>query len=208
MLHSGGMTDVAAVYGLIGVVGGAAIGALAAIYGPLRLHRKQTEQKTLDQQAEQAQEDIARLLKMRTTGRAWLDALERTVQELHAQRPVDLGRFDEMIIKLSADATEASHSLAYNSLWLESDDTGAHGIPIPPEHLDDATVARSHLIGHLRNATRIIRADILQQSQRQRNSAESKAYYALNDVRAARAQLNAALLEKIEQINQRRAQRL
>ena len=48
---------------------GAAIGTWAAIYGPLRLHRKQAEQKTMDQQAQQAQEEIARLLRIRTTGR-------------------------------------------------------------------------------------------------------------------------------------------
>ena len=168
----------------------------------------------MDQQAQQAQEEIARLLRIRTTGRAWLDALEQTVQELEAHRPIDLDRFDDRIGKLRAEATEASHSLAYNSLWFESDTTPPYGIPILPEHVDNAsigdsaTIARSQLIGRLRNATEIVRANILQQSQPQRNSAQSQTYAALNNVRDARAQLNAKLLEKIEQINQRHAQRL
>jgi hypothetical protein len=208
------MPDVAALYGLVGVVGGAAVGAWAAIYGPLRLHREQAEQKTMDQQAQQEQDQIARLLRVRTTGRAWLDALERTVQELEAHKLVDLDRFDDMISKLSGDATEASHSLAYNSLWVESDTTPPSGIPILPEAFDNAAVddstraARSQLIGRLRDATRIVRTDILQESLPERNSVQSQRYSALNDVRAARAQLNAVLLEQIEQINKKRAQRV
>lgn len=182
------MPDAAALYGLVGVVGGAAIGAWAAIYGPLRLHQKQAEQKAIDRLVGNAQEETARWLTLRTTGRAWLDALERTVQELEAQRPIDLDHFDEMIAKLSIDNTEVSYALEaiYGS----------------------ATADLSQLIDRLRDATRIVRADILQQSQPQSNSALSQSYSALNDVKAARAQLNAVLLEKIEQINQRRAQRL
>ncbi|WP_406278640.1 hypothetical protein OHT93_37600 [Streptomyces sp. NBC_00191] len=164
------MTDTGALYGLLGAVGGATVASLAAVYGPLRLHRRQAEQKASEEQGRQSEIETARLLKMRTTGRAWIDALERFVQDLQAHRPVDIDRFDEIMVQVSREATEAGHALAHSGLWLESQDTPPHGIPLVPasggSRPDDADgsafTALSQLLGRLREATREVRADVLQ----------------------------------------------
>ncbi|MFI0156464.1 hypothetical protein [Streptomyces lydicus] len=202
------MTDTGALYGLLGALGGAAAAGLAAVYGPLRLHRRQAEQKAKEEKARQSERETARLLKMRTTGRAWIDALERVVQDLQAHHSVEVDRFDEIMVQLSREATEAGHALAHNGLWLESQDTPPHGIPQVPApgeaRLHDgggsAFIALSQLLGRLREATREVRADVLRRLLQRESPVRSEVLEALEQVRAARAQLNAALLDQIEQI--------
>ncbi|MFD4630939.1 hypothetical protein ACFVYR_08915 [Streptomyces sp. NPDC058284] len=210
------MTDTGALYGLLGAVGGAAVAGLAAVYGPLRLHRRQVEQKASEEQASQSEIEIARLLKMRTTGRAWIDALERFVQDLQAHHPVGVDRFDEIMLQASREATEAGHALAHSGLWLESQDTPPHGTPLVPAlggaRPDDADgsalIALSQLLGRLREATREVRADVLQRPLPREGPVRSEVLEALERVRAARAQLNAALLDQIGQINGGHTRRL
>jgi hypothetical protein len=210
------MTDTGALYGLLGALGGAAVASLAAVYGPLRLHRRQAEQKASEEQARQSEVETARLLKMRTTGRAWIDALERFVQDLQAHHPVDVDRFDEIMVQVSREATEAGHALAHSGLWLESQDTPPHGIPLVPapggSRPDDADgsafIARSQLLGRLREATREVRADVLQRPLQRESPVRSEVMEALERVRAARAQLNAALLDQIGQIHGGHTRRL
>ncbi|WP_143060192.1 hypothetical protein [Streptomyces sp. TLI_105] len=125
------MTDTDALYGLVGALGGAAVASLAAVWGPLRLHRRQAQQKQSEEQARQADLEISRLLRMRTAGRVWLDALERTVQDLEERRAVDAERFDEVIEERSRETTEAGHALARAGFWLQSRDTPPHGISLP-----------------------------------------------------------------------------
>ncbi|MFC9627688.1 hypothetical protein ACFTXM_49835 [Streptomyces sp. NPDC056930] len=209
------MADTGALYGLLGAVGGAAVASLATVYGPLRLHRRQAEQKASEEQARQSEIEIARLLKMRTTGRAWIDALERFVQDLQAHHPVDIDRFDEITVQVSREATEAGHMLAHSGLWLESQDTLPDGIPLVPApggaRPDDADgsafIARSQLLGRLREATWEVRAAVLQSPQWE-GPVRSEVLEALERVRAARAQLNAALLDQIGQINGGHTRRL
>ncbi|MFF8029015.1 hypothetical protein ACFZDJ_49755 [Streptomyces sp. NPDC007896] len=209
------MADIGALYGLLGAVGGAAVASLATVYGPLRLHRRQAEQKASEEQARQSGIEIARLLKMRTTGRAWIDALERFVQDLQAHHPVDVDRFDEIMVQVSREATEAGHALAHSGLWLESQDTPPHGIPLVPapggarpDSADGtAFIALSQLLGRLREATREVRGDVLQ-GPRWESPVRSEVLEALERVRAARAQLNAALLDQIGQINGGHTRRL
>ncbi|MEV7189980.1 hypothetical protein [Kitasatospora sp. NPDC093102] len=198
------MADNSALYGLLGALGGASAAGLAAVYGPLRLHRRQAEQKASEEQARQSETEIARLLKMRTTGRAWIDALERFVQDLQTQHPVDVNRFDEITDHVIREATEAGHALAHNGLWLGSQDTPPHGTPRP----DTADGSFSELLGHLREATREVRADVLRCSSHRESTARSEVLEALERVRAARAQLNAALLDQIDQINGGHTRRL
>ncbi|MFF7656146.1 hypothetical protein ACFZCY_41035 [Streptomyces sp. NPDC007983] len=203
------MTDTGALYGLLGALGGAAVAGLAAVYGPLRLHRRQAEQKAKEEKARQSEIETARLLKMRTTGRAWIDALERVVQDLQAHHSVEVDRFDEIMVQLSREATEAGHALAHNGLWLESQDTPPHGIPLVPApggaRLNDGGgsgfIALSQLLGRLREATREVRADVLRRPLQRESPVRSEVLEALEQVRAARAQLNAVLLDQIDQIN-------
>ncbi len=212
----GGMTDTGALYGLLGALGGAAIAGLAAIYGPTRLHRRQAEQRTSEEQTRRKEAETARLLKMRTTGRAWVDALERTVQDLEAHRPVDVDRFDETMDRVGAEATEAGHALAHSGLWLESQDTPPHGIPsvwVAPDGPEPGSVegstsaALSQLLRWLREATREVRTDVLRSPVQPGIPVRRQVLEALERVRAARAQLNAVLLEQIDHVNGGRTRR-
>ncbi|WP_431775350.1 hypothetical protein [Streptomyces cucumeris] len=210
------MNDNGALYGLLGALGGAGIAGLATVYAPTLLHRRQAEQRTSEEQTRRRETEITRLLKMRTTGRAWVDALERTVQDLEAHRPVDVDRFDEKIDRVTAEATEAGHALAHSGLWLESQDTPPHGIPVvqaPPGRSEadnangSASAALSQLLGQLREATHEVRAEVLRSPARHEVPVRREILEALERVRAARAQLNAVLLEQIDHINGGRTRR-
>lgn len=212
----GAMADTEAIYGLLGALGGAAIASLAAIYGPTRLHRRQAQQRTSEEQTRRKEAETARLLKVRTTGRAWVDALERTVQDLEAHRPVDVDRFDEAMGRVGAEATEAGHALAHSGLWLESQDTPPHGTPLTgvapggpgPGGVEGSTsAALSPLLGRLREATREVRSELLRSPVQPGAPLRREVLEALERVRAARAQLNAVLLEQIDHVNGGRTRR-
>ncbi|MFF7264160.1 hypothetical protein ACFZCL_28360 [Streptomyces sp. NPDC008159] len=208
------MSDNGALYGLLGALGGAGIAGLATVFGPALLHRRQAEQRTSEERTLRREAEITRLLKMRTTGRAWVDALERTVQDLEAHRPVDIDRFDENVDRVSAEANEAGHALAHSGLWLSSQDTPPHGVPLvqappggpgPDSANGSASAALSQLLGRLREATRTVRAEVLRGPAPQGVPVAREVVEALQRVRAARAQLNAVLLEQIDHINGGRA---
>jgi hypothetical protein len=111
-------------------------------------------------------------------------------------RSIDIDRFDEIVGQSSRDATEASHSLAHGGVWLESMDTDPRGVQVPAEF-----AAHSQLLGRLREATREVRAAILQGSVQSDGAAHLLG--ALETAQSARAQLNSALLEQIEKVNGR-----
>jgi hypothetical protein len=158
------------------------------------------------EEARRKEEQVARFLRLRSTGREWLDALERCVQDLQAGRRIDIDKFDDMVVRLTRDATEAGHALAHAGVWLESDSTDPDGLPLGPDwperpDLDLTADARSQLLGRLREATREIRAVVLEYSGQQEPHVTSDVLAALDRVKWARAGLNAAILEQIEHLN-------
>ncbi|MEU8569550.1 hypothetical protein AB0C51_14500 [Streptomyces pathocidini] len=209
------MADNSALYGLLGALGGAAITSLAAFYGPLRLHRRQARQRQDEERAQLKEAELDRLLRMRSTGRGWLDALERTVQDLEAGRAPDVDRFDESVQVLSREGTVAAYSLAHDGIWLASVPPPARRAPSesgPPEASEPpgalAAEARSYLLDCLRSATREVRTDVLHCSLRQESSVRPEVLAALDRVREARQRLNAALLDRIEEVNGEPAQQM
>ncbi|MFI1963086.1 hypothetical protein ACH429_02900 [Streptomyces pathocidini] len=211
------MADNSALYGLLGALGGAAITSLAAFYGPLRLHRRQARQRQDEERALRKEAELDRLLRMRSTGRGWLDALERTVQDLEAGRAPDVDRFDEDIRELSREGTEAAYSLAHSGIWLASTPPPpwrATAEADPPEASPPsgalAAEARSHLLDCLRRASREVRTDVLRHSLERGpgSSVRPEVLAALDRVREAREHLNATLLDRIEEVNGGPAQQL
>lgn len=73
--------------------------------------------------------------------------------------------------------------------------------------MSTASAALSQLLGRLREATREVRAEVLRSPARQEVPVRRELLEALERVRAARAQLNAVLLEQIDHINGGRARR-
>ncbi|MGG7569400.1 hypothetical protein [Streptomyces sirii] len=203
------MADTSAMYGLLGALGGAGVTGIAAIYGPLRLQRHQAGLKAAEEQVRQREKEIARLLKMRTMGRVWIDALERIVQDLQAHRPLEVDRFDEITSQAVLEAYKAGHDLVHDGIWLESTSTPPRGIPALATSsvgADGSTeVAASQILGRLRVATEALRADVLRRSMGEEIPVRDETLEALELARAARAQLNATILEQIELINGDRA---
>ena len=113
------MTLTTALIGLIGVLGGAAIGVVGAIYGPSRLHNKQTEQKSAEEAAQRIESEIKRIVALRATGRAWLSALERVVDDIDAGIRIDLDRFDALIDPLSKETSQAAYGLSVGPVHMQ-----------------------------------------------------------------------------------------
>ncbi|MBO8185273.1 hypothetical protein [Streptomyces spirodelae] len=156
------MADTAALYGLIGAVGGAVVGAGGAVFGPLLLHRRQAaeRQETLLQQEEweraqqrreedlqrrqqqfefrMAEEDrraaaereraaeirarqlavTERLMRMRSTTRAWHLLLLDTFGELRRGRSVDAEAFSEAWHAARDAVNEAFDEALHDGLWF------------------------------------------------------------------------------------------
>lgn len=158
----GRVADIGALYGAVGALVGAGLTALGGVYGPLRLHRR----KALEQESEKLtlwrEAENTRLLLMRVTSRAWLDALDRAVQDLDSGRPTELERFDEETVRLGQEAYRAGVDLRDASFELPRE------LSTPPRGAGEGDVlaagARSRLLGHLRESNRLIRAEILRHS--------------------------------------------
>ncbi|MFJ9845844.1 hypothetical protein ACIRYZ_36460 [Kitasatospora sp. NPDC101155] len=81
------MVDATIVFSMISGLGGAALGTIAAVYGPVSLERRRDN----TQQSSDAHTTVA---KARQAGHTWLRVVNRTVQDLRAGRAVDIADFD------------------------------------------------------------------------------------------------------------------
>ncbi|MFH9426311.1 hypothetical protein [Streptomyces sp. NPDC017529] len=83
-----------ALYGLIGALGGAALGAAGAYWGPLRQQREVALQAAAERMYAERHEKIERLIAVRSSLRAWNALLNRTFLEMQIPgRSVDLDQF-------------------------------------------------------------------------------------------------------------------
>ncbi|WP_411108673.1 hypothetical protein [Streptomyces sp. c-19] len=194
--------DIGALYGAIGALVGAGLTALGGVYGPLRLHRRQALQQEEEKLALWREAETARLLLIRVTSRAWLDALDRTVQELDACRPTDLERFDEETVRLGQEAYKAGINLQEDSFEPSPD------LSAPPRGVGEADIlaagARSRLLGHLRESTRMIRAEVLRHSANVgtlTHTVDPEVHATLERTREARAAVNSLLRARHGELN-------
>ncbi|MFD8233698.1 hypothetical protein ACFV20_17700 [Streptomyces sp. NPDC059696] len=103
------MTDASTVVPLVTGLGGAVIGAAAAVWVPMRQRRHQSRDEERAFHERLLREEISRLTQLRTTGRAWFDVLLRAHQSLEAGRAVDLDRFDDELTKTSQGAATVGY---------------------------------------------------------------------------------------------------
>src|SRR5438046_6201758 len=113
-----------ALYGLLGALGGALITGAAAYWGPLQMQRRafaaerdrdeaarrDAEEARREEQLRavsaevtskfqaQREAETTRIIRMRTTTRAWSEFLARSIQDLGLGRPADVERFDEQTL--------------------------------------------------------------------------------------------------------------
>lgn len=130
------MTDMAAVFGLVGALGAAAIGALGgsllqrsrsrqeAAAASLQRADAERERVRLAEQAEREQAQLTEQLALetivsaRTVNRALLALLERSLQDAEAGRPVELSRFDDETSTLELELLNALHRLVTIAVTL------------------------------------------------------------------------------------------
>ncbi|MFD7206611.1 hypothetical protein [Streptomyces sp. NPDC059893] len=118
------MADATAVFSMISGLGGAALGALAGVYGPVLLERRQHS----TQQSSDAHTTVATA---RQAGHAWLRAVHRTVQDLQAGRAVDIPDFDQITEAAMETVTAAITELARPSVELHRVPSGAADLTGP-----------------------------------------------------------------------------
>ncbi|MGW7260516.1 hypothetical protein [Streptomyces sp. NPDC054834] len=98
-----------ALFGLVGVVGGALITGVTAIYAPLFQHRRERIDSETQMARKKEEEETASLIKLRILSRTWRDLLARSIVDLQAGRTVDADRLDEQTSSLDREAMEAHY---------------------------------------------------------------------------------------------------
>ncbi|MDH6219713.1 hypothetical protein [Streptomyces pseudovenezuelae] len=172
--------------------------SLAAYFGPLRLHQRQAavQQQQIEQNARGVQEarrdeQIARLLLVRATSRAWMDAMDRTVQDLQGGRYPDVDQFDELYNQLGEEAAAAHYALARSGIYVSTRPTAANRAP----RYSGAALTL------LREVTREVRGDVLRCSTEHQGTVSAEVLDLLNRIGKAREGLNAALAAHLERLN-------
>ncbi|MGP8296481.1 hypothetical protein ACTPOK_00590 [Streptomyces inhibens] len=176
----------------MGAIGGALIGAAAAVFGPLLVQRGSSRQEKESETRRRAGEEVERIIQIRTTGRAWRDTLERAVQDLAAGRPVDIDRFDETITALEREAAAAAYAVAVDGVWV--------GLGPASQGYSPGAVLELLAAGTGHVLAEVMRLQNAEVSADARREACAELANAVASAKAARAQLNARSVERIESI--------
>jgi hypothetical protein len=176
------MTDASTVVPLVTGLGGAVIGAAAAIYVPMRQRRHQSRDQQRSLRERLIREEISTLTRLRITGRAWLDALLRAHQSLQAGREVELERYDEEIAKTTAKTATA----AYQRMSLHEPD-------------QEVEALSSEIFNELQDLSWRLREQIVQAPDTRQGVPDFTEQ--LDRVKELRAELNVKLLERIERLS-------
>ncbi|MFJ8596181.1 hypothetical protein [Streptomyces sp. NPDC093598] len=175
------MPDTSNVVPLITGLGGAVIGAAAAVYVPMRQRRHQSRDEERSSRERLTREEISGLTRLRTTGRAWFDVLLRADQSLRAGLDIELDRFDDEITRTSLGAASA----AYQQPRPQGE---AH------QEVDSLS---ARIFDELQDLSWKLRAQIV------RGTAEDVPDFSeqIDRIKDLRAALNMKLLERIEQLS-------
>ncbi|MFC9616638.1 hypothetical protein [Streptomyces sp. NPDC056938] len=218
-----------ALYGLLGALGGALITGAAAYWGPLQMQRRafaaererdetarreaeaaRREEQLRAASAEQASQfqaqreaETTRIIKMRTTTRAWSDFLARSIQDLGLGRPVDVERFDEQALATRNDAHSALDHALHDGIWIWQSSYGwppqQHGAPlqhwVPPAHSPEQLRVRTALA----RVTELTREAVIKGEQLDTEGVAALRN-ALDKADEARGALNAALFNRLEEV--------
>lgn len=191
-----------ALYGLLGVVGGSLVTAVAGIWGPLQLQRRelnrQRDELTRAQaESTRAQRDVLvaqaaeAIVLMRTAAREWEQLLKRFAQDLSAGRSVDVSDFDSAVWSVRQEALAAvDRSVVTVGIWVEQDGSPAFG-----------------LHSTLREATLLTRAMVLAGPPLSAEQQEELAQ-TLRTALEARLDFSRKLLDELESIARRSYRRI
>ena len=206
------MADTALISAL-SAVGGALIGATAAVTGPLLLQRR--NQKQQEKQAARETKDgaISRIVNMRTSIRMWAEVLEDAHHDLEHGNTPDRTRFEEAAWSARRDASEAIDSALHDGLWI----AGVAGLSYEDMDLTPDRPQPGYgywwpgtgwgatndehipIIGALAHTTRLIR-DCIHSGGITDDETRENLNEAFSRVASARTRLNANLISRIESI--------
>uniref|UniRef100_UPI001C0CD12F hypothetical protein n=1 Tax=Streptomyces sp. JHA26 TaxID=1917143 RepID=UPI001C0CD12F len=93
--------------------GGALVGGVAAVYGPLLLKRRERRHAEVDAKRQQTDDATAALIEARAKTRLWLDYLVSTVAQAAAGAPVDRDAFTAKLERLGEDAVNSCYRLEF-----------------------------------------------------------------------------------------------
>jgi hypothetical protein len=203
------VTVSAPIIGLIATLGGAIVGAIAAIYGPSLLHKRQAEEKTQENKALKNDAAIIRLVALRVAGKAWLNALRRVADDLSAGRIMNLDAFDAEMNPLGEELDRSTYGLMVDNTWVSS----AEPVFFPnrkPQLLGDETTGTAYtaVLTYLHAANTSLRRDLRDADSKEKEPGgiSKETLKALDDAERARAHLNTQLLAQIEKIAGRPAE--
>jgi hypothetical protein len=117
LTHIYAMADTSVISVLSGL-GGALIGATAAVTGPLLLHRRTRKQQEKQATQEARANDISRVVHIRTSTRTWTELLQDAHHELLNGNTPDITRFDEATYSARNDVSSAIDSALHLGLWI------------------------------------------------------------------------------------------
>jgi hypothetical protein len=138
------------------------------------------------------------LVALRTTGRAWLEALERLAGDIDAGRAMDLDQFDALIGPLRSDATRKADEMSLVGRPVASAG-GPPPQPVGRDVLDSYGIsAFSDVMGKLRCASDAVRDDLRRATPGLRARISPAAWQFLDAARRARAAFNTTLLAQID----------
>ncbi|MFE4492445.1 hypothetical protein ACFRKD_08285 [Streptomyces niveus] len=110
------MADSSALIGLIGALGGAVTTAIAGVYGPSLLKRKERGQQELDGRRQVTDAAISALVDARLATRRWQDYLERVAARASAGNGVDLEDFTQESERLGDEAMRTCFTLSSHGI--------------------------------------------------------------------------------------------
>ncbi|MFJ8126836.1 hypothetical protein ACIQ9M_34785 [Streptomyces californicus] len=110
------VTDVSAWIGLVGALGGAALTALAGVYGPSFLKRKERSQQELDGRRQVTDAAIRALVEARLATRRWQDYLEQVAASASTGSQVDPEDFSQESARLGDEAMRTCFALSAHGI--------------------------------------------------------------------------------------------
>ena len=114
----------------VSAVGGAVIGALGGVFGPLLAQRRTQdhERRTLtDRDVREALEITAQL---RTAGAMWESDMRRVLRDVRAGRSVDLKEFDDTMRSLTEEMRQSVYRLVAYRLHVSTQVSGRVFLPM------------------------------------------------------------------------------
>ncbi|MGA4846541.1 hypothetical protein ACOBQB_09825 [Streptomyces sp. G5(2025)] len=116
-----------ALHGLIGALGGAALGAMGAYLGPLRQQREAALQAAVARMYAERHEKIQRLVEVRSALREWNILLNRTFNELQdSRRNVDMDRFRQDELNAMNAGWKALDAVMHDWVGLRAEVSSGH----------------------------------------------------------------------------------